>query len=81
MKIGRSGAPEPGKATKSSDAGTGDLGLLPTLETPPCLGDAGSAHSSIGSTLIGFEARAKLARFESTGAGTQAIGVCSADVC
>ncbi len=49
VKSGGSGAHKPsrlgliGKATKCSDAGTGDLSVLPTHEPSPCffLGDAG----------------------------------------
>ncbi len=50
MKSGRSGAHKPDKlglscnANKCSDAGTGDLGVLRTHGTSPCLGDAGSTR-------------------------------------
>ncbi len=52
VKSGRSGAHKPDKlglrckATKGSDAGTVDLGVLPTHETSPCkFGDAGSTRT------------------------------------
>ncbi len=34
------------KANKCSDAGTGDLGVLHSHETSPCLGDAAAGSSS-----------------------------------
>ncbi len=44
MRSGRSSAHKPDKANKHSNTGTGDLGVLPTHETSPCLGDAGSTR-------------------------------------
>ncbi len=47
VKSGRSGAHKPDKlgvsckVNKCSDAEIGDLGVLPTHEALPCLGDAG----------------------------------------
>ncbi len=54
MKSERFGALKPGtlglscKANKCSDAGTRNLGVLPTRETSPCLDDAAASKSSEG---------------------------------
>ncbi len=49
VKSGRSGAHKPGKQAwlelqNCSEAGTGDLGVLPTHGASPSFGDAGSTH-------------------------------------
>ncbi len=66
MKSGRSGALKPGKlgldcnANKRSDAGTGDLGVLPTHETSPWLGDAGSNRQVYNATEVLISPSVKL---------------------